>query len=120
MESYAAADGFDMTDYSPHPAIEYIWDNAPHYAKAKGELAHLEAYKSSLKAILMKKSGETTAAAQEREAYAHQDYQNLCVAIGAATEKAELLKWRLTSAQLRFDAWRSEQASNRQIDKLVK
>ena len=109
-----------MSDYSPHPAIEYIWDNAPHYAKAKGELAHLEAFKSSLKAILMKKSGETTAAAQEREAYAHQDYQNLCVAIGAATEKAELLKWRLTSAQLRFDAWRSEQASNRQIEKLTK
>ena len=109
-----------MSDYSPHPAIEYIWDNAPHYATAKGELAHLEAFKSSLKAILMKKSGETTAAAQEREAYAHQDYQNLCVAIGAATEKAELLKWRLTSAQLRFDAWRSEQASNRQIEKLTK
>jgi len=109
-----------MTDYSPHPAIEYIWDNAPHYAKAKGELAQLEAFKSSLKAILMKQSGETAVSAQEREAYAHPDYQNLCNAIGAATEKAELLKWRLTSAQLRFDAWRTEQASNRQIEKIIK
>lgn len=109
-----------MSEYGPHPCIEYIYDNAPHYAKAKGELAHLEAFKSSLKAILMKKSGENTAAAQEREAYAHPEYQNLCVAIGEATEKAELLKWRLTSAQLRFDAWRSEQASNRQMDKLTK
>lgn len=109
-----------VSEYSPHPAIEYIWDNAPHYAKAKGELAHLEAFKSSLKAILMKKSGETAVSAQEREAYAHQDYQNLCDAIGQATEKAELLKWRLTSAQLRFDAWRSEQASNRQMDKMTK
>ena len=120
MESYAETDGFDMSEYSPHPCIEYIYDNAPHYAKAKGELAQLEAFKSSLKAILMKKSGETTAAAQEREAYAHPDYQNLCDAIGAATEKAELLKWRLTSAQLRFDAWRTEQASNRQIEKITK
>jgi len=109
-----------MSQHDPHKSIEYIWDNAPHYAKAKGELAQLEAYKSSLKAILMKKSGETAVTAQEREAYAHQDYQNLCVAIGAATEKAELLKWRLTSAQLRFDAWRTEQASNRQMDKLTK
>jgi hypothetical protein len=109
-----------MSEYSPHPASEYIWDNAPAYAQAKGELAQLEAFKSSLKAILMKKSGETTAAAQEREAYAHIEYQNLCNAIGAATEKAELLKWRLTSAQLRFDAWRTEQASNRQIEKITK
>ena len=109
-----------MSQHDPHKSIEYIWDNAPHYAKAKGELAQLEAFKSSLKAILMKQSGKTTAAAQEREAYAHPDYQNLCTAIGAATEKAELLKWRLTSAQLRFDAWRTEQASNRQIEKITK
>lgn len=109
-----------MSEYSPHPAIEYIWENAPAYAKAKGELAHLEAYKSSLKAILMKRSGESAIGAQEREAYAHEDYQKLCVGIGAATEQAELLKWRLTSAQMRFDAWRSEQANNRNIDKVTK
>jgi len=109
-----------MSEYSPHPAIEYIWDNAPHYAKAKGELAQLEAFKSSLKAILMKKSGETTAAAQEREAYAHLDYQNLCDAIGAATEQVELLKWRLESAKMRFEAYKVEQYSNKQIDKMVK
>jgi hypothetical protein len=109
-----------MSEYSPHPCIEYIYDNAPHYAKAKGELAQLEAFKSSLKAILMKQSGETTAAAQEREAYAHPDYQNLCDAIGAATEKAELLKWRLTSAQLRFDAWKVEKYHATQIEKVTK
>jgi len=109
-----------MSEYSPHPVIEFIWENAPAYAKAKGELAHLEAYKSSLKAILMKRSGESAIGAQEREAYAHEDYQQLCVAIGAATERAELLKWRLTSAQMRFDAWRSEQANNRNIDKVTK
>ena len=109
-----------MSEYSPHPAIEYIWENAPAYAKAKGELAHLEAYKSSLKAILMKRSGESAIGAQEREAYAHEDYQELCTGIGAATEQAELLKWRLTSAQMRFDAWRSEQANNRNIDKVTK
>ena len=109
-----------MSEYSPHPAIEYIWENAPAYAKAKGELAHLETYKSSLKAILMKRSGESAIGAQEREAYAHEDFQQLCVGIGAATEQAELLKWRLTSAQMRFDAWRSEQANNRNIDKVTK
>ena len=120
MESYAKANGFDMTDYSPHPAIEYIWENAPAYAKAKGIQAQLEAYKSSLKSILMKKSGETSIGAQEREAYADIAYQTHCDAIGAATEQVELLKWRMMSAQMRFDAWRTEQASHRQIERLTK
>ena len=109
-----------MSDYSPHPAIEYIWENAPAYAKAKGQLAELEAYKSSLKAIMMSKSTETTIGGQEKAAYASEEYQQLCKAIGEATEQAELLRWRLLSAQMRFDAWRSEQANNRQIEKITK
>ena len=42
-----------------HDAIDYIYKTAPEYAAAKGKLAELETYKSSLKAILMKKSYET-------------------------------------------------------------
>jgi hypothetical protein len=109
-----------MSDYDPHKSVEYIYDNAPAYAKAKGILAQLEAYKSSLKSMLMKHSGETSIGAQEREAYADVAYQNHCDAIGRATEQVELLKWRMLSAQMRFDAWRTEQASNRQIEKITK
>jgi LmbE family N-acetylglucosaminyl deacetylase len=107
-------------DFDPHSAIDYIYKQAPEYGKAKGRVAELEAYKSSLKAILMKQSNETAIGAQEREAYAHPDYQNLCKAIGEATEQAEIYKWRLESAKMRFEAWRTEQASNRQIEKLTR
>ena len=107
-------------DFDPHEAINYIYKQAPEYGKAKGRVAELEAYKSSLKAILMKQSYETAIGAQEREAYAHPDYQNLCKAIGEATEQAEIYKWRLESAKMRFEAWRTEQASNRQIEKLTR
>ena len=69
----------------PNDCVDYLYEYAPEYAKAKGELAELEAYKSSLKAIKMKESSEQSLGAQEREAYASQDYQNLCKAIGAAT-----------------------------------
>ncbi len=103
-----------------HDAIDYIYKTAPDYAAAKGKLAELETYKSSLKAILMKQSYETAIGAQEREAYAHVDYQNLCKAIGEATEQAELLRWRLESAKMRFEALKMEQYNNRQIDKMVK
>lgn len=106
--------------FDPHKSIQFIWDNAPEYAKAKGQLAELEVYKSSLKAIEMQKSGETSIGAQERQAYASEEYQNLCKAIGQATERVELLKWQLEAAKMRFEAFRTEQANNRQIDRMTK
>lgn len=109
-----------MKEFDPHDAINFIYTTAPEYAKAKGQLAQLEAYRHSLKAIMMKKSSEQSLGAQEREAYASQEYQDLCVAIGKATEDAELLKWQITSATMRFDAWRTEQASNRNLEKMTR
>jgi hypothetical protein len=37
-----------------------------------------------------------------------------------ATEKAEALRWKLEAAKLRFEAWRTQEASNRAFDKMVK
>jgi len=106
-----------MNDDSAELAIKFIWDNAPAYAKARQELAEAEAFKSSLKAIQMKKYPDLPVSAQEREAYASAEYQNHCKALGEATYNVELLRWRLATAQMRFDAWRSEQANNRIMDK---
>jgi len=103
-----------------HDAIDYIYKTAPDYAAAKGKLAALETYKSSLKAILMTRSTESTIGGQEKTAYASEEYQNLCKAIGEATEAAETLKWRLESAKMRFEAWKVEQYNNREIDRMVK
>ena len=107
-------------DFDPHESINYIYKNAPEYGKAKGRVAELETYKSSLKAILMKQSYETAIGAQEREAYAHPDYQNLCKAIGDAVELAETLRWRLEAAKMRFEAFKVQEFNNRQLDKMVK
>ena len=106
-------------EFDPNAAIDYIYKNAPEYGKAKGKVAELETYKSSLKAILMKQSYETAIGAQEREAYAHADYQNLCKAIGEAVELAETIKWRLEAARMRFEAWRTEQASSRHLERMT-
>ena len=109
-----------MKEYDTNDAIDYIYTNAPAYAKAKGELAQLEVFKSSLKAIKMAETNEQSLGAQEREAYRSQDYQNLCKAIGHDTEQAEALKWQLIAAQLRVEIWRSQEASNRNIERLTK
>lgn len=108
-----------MKEFDPNAAIDFIYATAPKYGAAKGKVAELEAYKSSLKAILMKQSYETALGAQEREAYASLEYQNLCKAIGEATEAAETLKWRLESARMRFEAYRTEQANNRQLERMT-
>jgi hypothetical protein len=108
-----------MNEYDPHEAINFIYTHAPNYAKAKGQLAQLEAYRHSLRSIMMKKSSEQSLGAQEREAYASQDYQDLCVAIGKATEDAEKLKWQLEAAKMRFQAWQTESANNRQLEKFT-
>jgi len=107
-------------NYSPHEAIDYIFQNAPTYGKAKGRVAELDAYRHSLKAIMMTKSDETTISGQEKSAYASHEYQNLCKAIGEATEAAETLKWRLESAKMRFEAYRTQEANNRNIERLTK
>ena len=109
-----------MKEYDPNDAIDFIFKTAPSFAKAKGELAELETFKSSLKAIKMSESSEQSLGAQEREAYRSEAYQSLCKAIGLATEKAEALRWQLEAAKMRFEAWRTEQANNRNIERLTK
>ena len=104
----------------PNDAIDFIFKKAPDYAAAKGRLAELEAFKSSLKAIKMAQTDEQSLGAQEREAYRSQEYQDLCKAIGAATEQAEALRWQLEAAKMRFEAWRTTEASNRNIERLTK
>lgn len=109
-----------VKEIDPNACINTIWELAPEYSQAKGELAEVEAYKSSLKAIMMKKSSENSIGGQEREAYASQEYQDLCKAIGAATEKAELLKWKILCAQMRHETWKVEQANQRAFERAIK
>lgn len=108
-----------MSDYDPHEAINFIFKTAPAYAKAKGQLAELENFKHSLRAIKMSQSSEQSLGGQEKEALRSQDYQDLCKAIGEATEQAEALKWQLEAAKMRFQAWQTESANNRQIERMT-
>ena len=107
-------------DYDPNDAIDFIFKTAPLYAKAKGELAQFEAFRHSLKAIEMSKSTATTIGAKEMDAYKSQPYQELCEAMGLATEAAEALKWQLEAAKMRFELYRTQEASNRNIDRMTR
>jgi len=97
----------------PHEAIDYILKHSRSFAKAKAERVYLEEYRKSLKAILMKRSYEETAVAQEREAYASQEYLDLLKGLREAVEIEEKLRWDLIGAQARVEVWRTEQANLR-------
>jgi len=109
-----------MKEYDPHEAIDFIFKTAPQYAKASGELAQLENFRHSLKAIKMSQTEEQSLGAQEREAYRSPVYQDLCKAIGVAVEQKEALRWQLEAARMRVDIWRTEQASNRNLEKITR
>ena len=101
---------------APYKAIEFILEQAPKFAVAKSQRVFLEEFRKTKKALLMKDAmtkGFDSAVAQEREAYAHPEYQELLHGLAAAIEQEETLKWKLTAAQMKSDIWRSEQASER-------
>jgi len=101
---------------APYKAIEYIIENSCKFAEAKSQRIYLEEYRKTKKALLMKDAmtrGIDSAVAQEREAYAHPDYQELLQGLAAAIVQEETLKWMLVAAQMKADIWRSEQASER-------
>ena len=103
----------------PNKAVDYIIKMAPQFAKAKAERVYLEEYRKSLKAILMSQSGSKSLGAQERDAYAHEDYLELLEGLKVAVEAEEKLRWEMTAAQARIEIWRSEQANNRMIERLT-
>jgi len=109
-----------MSSINPQKALEDIARSAPAYAKAKAERIYVEEYRKVLKAQLMQQAeaeGHKTAAAQEREAYAHSTYGVHLEALRDAIEAEETLRWRMVAAETAVDVWRSIEASNRRMDR---
>jgi hypothetical protein len=102
----------------PHDAVDFILKNAPKYAEAKGQRVQIENFLKSKKALLMNEASHAkTIAEREAFAYAHPDYIELGKGLAAAVEREETLKWQMTAAELRVEVWRSQEASNRRMDR---
>ena len=55
--------------------------------------------------------------AKEVEAYASSEYQELLRGLEAAVEQEETLKWQLTAAELKIEVYRTQEASNRRLER---
>ena len=112
-----------MNQKDINDAVDYLYTHGRKYAEARAHRVYLEEYRKSLKAMCMKKAladGKAkSAAAAEMEAYADESYIEFLKGLEAATEAEEALRWGLVSAQARIDVWRSQEASNRAVDKAV-
>lgn len=101
---------------SPEDAAELIRTQAKSYGEAKAQRVYLEEFRKSKKALLMKDAlalGYEAANAQEREAYADPEYQQLIKGLATAIELEETLRWQIEAARLDIDIWRTRQASER-------
>lgn len=103
----------------PNDAIEYIFKYGKRYAKAKAERIYLEEYRKSLKALLMKRSIESTVNAQEREAYSDPEYVKHLGALRDSVEAEEELRWGLIAAQARIEVYRTQSANDRAMDRVT-
>lgn len=106
----------------PQAAVDYMIAKAGEYAKAKSDRIYCEEYRKSLKSMLMKDAlaaGHNAANAQEREAYASDEYVRHLKALREAVEIEENLRWMLIAAEARIEVWRSQEASKRSEIKMT-
>lgn len=104
----------------PNKAVDFLLANAGKYARAKAERIYIEEYRKSKKALLMGQCPEKAANAREQHAYSHPEYVALLEGLRAAVEVEEGLRWAQIAAQLRVEIWRSEQATNRSLDRTMR
>lgn len=96
-----------MNEQDAERATQYLVDTAFPYGEARARAAKADAMLRHIKAIAMKLSGETSVAAQEREAYASAEYKAAIDELSDATLEAEKIKAAREAAVVRVDYWRS-------------
>lgn len=102
-------------------AVTFLYTHGKKYAEAKAHKGYLDNYTKALISSLSIKfiaEGKAKSMAQaEAMAYADESYDIHIRGLKEAVEAEEGLKWSLTSAEARIDVWRSQEASNRALDR---
>lgn len=93
--------------------LNFIRDKAKEYAKAKATRVYLEQFRKSKKAILIQEAPQGTGQAKESYAYSHAEYIAILDALRVAVEQEEELRYMIKAAELKFEQWRTEQATRR-------
>lgn len=104
-----------LNDLDIEKAINFMRDNADKLAEASAKRKYMEEYRKSLKALLMKKFIDAPISAQEREAYAHEEYQKHVSALKTAIYQHERLLFLWKSAEIKISAWQTKSSNHRSL-----
>ncbi len=89
-------------------------------AQAKANRIYIEESLRSVKATAMKLHAELPVSAQEREAYACDEYRTALAGLREAVQIEEALRWMMIAAQAKVEVWRSLEASGRAMDRATR
>ena len=109
-----------MNVVEPSDAIKYIIKNAPEFAKAKSDRVYIENFLKVKKAEIALKCNESSMTRAEQYALSHPEYKELLDGLKIAIMKEEHIRWWLEAARLRVEVWRTQEASNRGIDRATR
>lgn len=104
-----------VTEAEVEKALDFLRDSAGALADAKADIIRAEHQLKHIKAIEMKHCGETSAAAQEREAVAAKSYQENYFLIAQAYAEYEKLKALREAAAAKIEAWRTASSNYRSM-----
>ena len=94
-------------------ALDFLRDNAPFAAKARAEREYVESYARVLKSQIMRENQGESIGAQEARAYSDPRYIKHLEAIRAAVEADEKIRFMLSAAETKIQAWRTFSSNNR-------
>lgn len=103
----------NIPDQEVEKALDFLRDSADDMGEAVARQVKCNAMLRHTKALAMKASGEKSAAAQEREAYASPEYLGAIEAEFAAVREASKLRALREAASAKLDCWRSSSANQR-------
>lgn len=103
----------DITDEDIHKVIDYLAYKAPDlYANAKEIRVLTESLVKSIKSeIFLKETG--TVAEREAEALSNEIYKNAIKDYATAIKNEELIKLRISAANMKIEIWRTLSSNRR-------
>jgi hypothetical protein len=102
-----------ITDEQVQEAFDRLRFGAKKAAQAKANRLYLVEFRKTLKSMEMRKHLSQPLAAQEREAYASDEYQAHLLVLKDAIEQDEEFTWQMVRARAVIEAWRTASANQR-------
>lgn len=102
-----------ITENEIERALDFLRDNAEPAAKARAERLYLEQWQKTVKAQEMAKHGDISSAKAEMLALTSKPYIDALIAYKAAIYEDERIRFLVSAAEAKIEAWRSLEATRR-------